>query len=206
MEDKNMMTELEQMREQMQMLRNKLEQQEIVNDKLVKNSIKSKMSWIKKFVYFEFCLLPFLALTWFCIKEYFDLSWYNYAFMMVMCTVDVVWDYRINVASLKIDRVEDNSLTDTMQKLISMKQIRAKAFIIMGILLILWLVWTGIEVWQYLSTMSGIGDAFTAGAYGGFAGGVIGAFAGLYLAFRIYRKMQNTNDELIAQISEFADK
>lgn len=42
MEDKNIMTELEQMREQMQMLRDKLDKQEIVNDKLVRRAVKSK--------------------------------------------------------------------------------------------------------------------------------------------------------------------
>ena len=62
MEENNTMMELEQMREQMQVLRNKLDTQEIVNEKLVKNSVKSKMSWIKKLVYFELLLVPFTAL------------------------------------------------------------------------------------------------------------------------------------------------
>ena len=131
MEDKNIMTELEQMRDQMQVLRNKLDNQEIVNDTLVKNSVKSKMSWIKKFIYIEFLLIPVIALVWYGIKEMFDLSWYNYAFMMVMCTIDTVWDYRVNVASLDLEKVGDHNLTDTLQKLVTMKQMRAKSFFIM---------------------------------------------------------------------------
>lgn len=205
MEDKNIMIELEQMREQMQMLREKLDKQEIVNDKLVKNSVKSKMSWIKRFVYIEFLLLPFIALVWFGIKEMFNLSWLNYAIMMVMCTIDAVWDYRINVTSLNIDKVESNSLTDTMQKLIEMKQMRAKSFFTMLPLLLLWLTWTGAEMWQYVSTITFKEDFLTGAAYGGFGGLIIGIPIGIYAAFRTYRKMQNTNDELIAQISEFTN-
>lgn len=205
MEDKNIMTELEQMRDQMQVLRNKLDKQEIVNDTLVKNSVKSKMSWIKKFVYIEFLLIPVIALVWYGIKEMFDLSWYNYAFMMVMCTIDAILDYRINIASLKMEKVGSNSLTDTLQKLVTMKQMRAKSFFIMLPLLMLWFLWTGMEMWQNVSSLVEADDLMRAAGYGGFGGGVIGAFAGIYVAFRIYRKMQNTNDELISQISEFTN-
>lgn len=203
MENNNMNNELELMREQMQMLRNKLDKQEIINDKLVKDSVKSKMSWIKKFVYLEFCLLPFIALVWYGIKEFFDLSWFNYAVMMVMCTIDAIWDYRINIASLNLEKVENSNLTDTMQKLVMMKQMRAKSFFIMMPLCALWFVWTGIEMWQYISGITNSDDILTGAAYGGFGGGIVGIFVGLYAVIRIYRKMQRTNNELISQIEDF---
>lgn len=204
MENNNSMNELEQMREQMQMLQNKLDKQEIVNDKLVKNSVKAKMSWIKKFVYIQFCLLPFIALIWYLIKELFDLSWFNYAFMMVMCTIDAVWDYRINVASLNIEKVEDCNLTDTMQKLISMKKMRAKSFSIMMSLCAMWFVWTGIEMGMHVMETP-VDGAIKAAEHGGCFGGVIGLFVGFYASIRIYRKMQRTNDELISQIKEITE-
>lgn len=204
MENNNSMNELEQMREQMQMLQNKLEKQEIVNDMLVKNSVKSKMSWIKKFVYIEFLMLPFIALVWYVIKELFNLSWYNYAFMMVMATIDAIWDYRINVASLNIEKVENCNLTDTMQKLISMKQSRAKSFFIMISLCTLWFVWTGVEMGMHVIIAPGE-EAIKAAEYGGCFGGVIGLIFGLYTSIRIYRKMQRTNDELISQIKEITE-
>ena len=209
MEENNTMMELEQMREQMQVLRNKLDTQEIVNDKLVKNSVKSKMSWIKKLVYFEFLLLPFIALIWYGLKEVFNLSWFCYASIVVLCVIDVVLDYRINVASLDLEKVEKHNLSDTLQKLIAMKQMRAKAFFIMMLLSIPLFIWVSIEMWQYVSTITFRDDLYThivhAGAYGGFVGGIIGFFVGIYISIRIYRKMQTTNDELIAQIEEFTN-
>lgn len=203
MEEKNIMTELEQMREQMQVLRGKLDKQVIVSDKLIRNSVRSKMTWVKKYVYVEFLLLPVLACVWFGIKEVFNLSWMNYAILMIMSTIDVIWDYRINVASLDLEKVADNTLSDTLQKLIRMKQMRAKSFFIMLPLCALWLVWTGFEMWQYVSTITFKEDFLTGAAYGGFGGLIVGIPIGLYAAIRIYRKMQNTNDELIAQIGEF---
>ena len=211
MEENNTMMELEQMREQMQVLRNKLDTQEIVNDKLVKNSIKSKMSWIKKFVYFELLLVPFTALMMYVLKEMFNLSWFTYAFIVVLCAIDAVCDYRINVAALDLEKVEKHNLSDTLQKLIAMKQMRAKAFFIMISLSIPLFMWVSIEMWQNISTgtITFIDDMPTnivyIGAYAGLVGGIIGFFVGIYISIRIYRKMQTTNDELIAQIEEFTN-
>lgn len=209
MEENNTMMELEQMREQMQVLRNKLDTQEIVNEKLVKNSVKSKMSWIKKFVYFELLLVPFTALMMYVLKEIFNLSWFTYAFIVVLCAIDAVCDYRINVASLDLEKVEKHNLSDTLQKLIAMKQMRAKSFFIIMLLSIPLFIWASIEMWQNISTgtITFIDDVPTnivyAGAYGGLVGGIIGFFVGIYISIRIYRKMQATNDEIIAQLEEF---
>lgn len=200
MEDNNIMIEMEQMREQMQVLRDKLEHQEIINDKMLRRSVKSKMSWIKKYVYIEFLLLPIIGIAWYGIKELFDLSWFNFGIMMVMCTIDALWDYRINVAALDLDKVEDSSLTDTLQKLITMKQMRTKSFAIMLPLCALWLLWTGVEMWMYVSAITNSHDFLTGAAYGGFFGCVIGTPIGLFGAYRIYRKMQKTNEELIEEL------
>ena len=203
MEENNTMMELEQMREQMQVLRNKLDTQEIVNDKLVKNSIKSKMSWIKKFVYFELLLVPFTALMMYVLKEIFNLSWFTYAFIVVLCAIDAVCDYRINVASLDLEKVEKHNLSDTLQKLIAMKQMRAKSFFIIMLLSIPLFIWASIEMWQNISTST---NTFNTNIlYAGLVGGIIGFFVGIYISIRIYRKMQATNDEIIAQIEEFTN-
>jgi len=201
MEENNTMMELDQMREQMQVLRNKLDTQEIVNDKLVKNSVKSKMSWIKKLVYFEFLLVPFTALMAYVLKEMFNLSWFTYSFIVVLCAIDAVCDYRINVASLDLEKVEKHNLSDTLQKLVAMKQMRAKAFFIMMLLSIPLFMWASIEMWQNISTST---NTFNTNIlYGGLVGGIIGFFVGIYISIRIYRKMQATNDEIIAQLEEF---
>ena len=115
------------------------------------------------------------------------------------------WIYRINVASLKLEKVEENSLTDTMQKLLEMKQARAKSFYIMMPLLIVWSAWTGIEMYMNLGTMFTPGSLMESAAQGGFIGLLIGIPVGIFAAIRIYRKMQRTNESLIEQIKDMAD-
>lgn len=195
--------EMEQMREQMQVLRSKLEKQEIVSDKMLRNSVKSRMSWIKKFVYIEFLLLPVMGIVWYGIKCIFNLSWLNFCVMMIMCTIDFVWDYHINVASLDLEKVETNNLKDTLQKLIRMKRMRARSFFIMMPLCVLWFVWTGVEMWMNVGSISEAEELMRAAGYGGFGGLIVGLPIGLYAVIRIYRNMQRTNDSLIEQISDF---
>ena len=45
-------------------------------------------------------------------------------------------------------------------------------------------------------------DFMRGAVYGGIVGGVIGGVCGLIFAFRIFFKMQRTNDEVISQINE----
>ncbi len=207
MENNTLNNELEQMREQLQMLHNKLDKQEIISDKMVRNAVNAKMSWIKKYTYLQmFLLVPFCAVIWYAIKYAVNLSWYCYAFMVIMTIIDSAWDYRINIASLKADEVEKNSLKDTMQKLIDMKQMRKNSFAIMLPLVIVWFVWVGIEMWQNLGDLSGLDDVLQAAAHGGFGGLIIGIPIGIYAAWRIYSKMQRTNDEAIAQIKDITNE
>lgn len=162
--------------------------------------MKKSMSWIKRYVYFECCLVPLIAVSWLAIKEYAHFSWPNYAFLMTMVIVDVIADYRINVSAISdADYSRDNLLT-TMSKLTRMKRQRSVQMVLFMPAFVVWLLWSGVEAWTALPA-----DApdFVRGAvYGGLVGGVIGGVVGLVIAFRIFFKMQRTNDEVISQINE----
>ena len=58
----NNINELEQLREQMSIFKDKLNKQQIINDQLVRNTMKSKLSWIKSFVWGEIIIIPILLL------------------------------------------------------------------------------------------------------------------------------------------------
>ena len=74
MENNQNYTELEIIRSQMAQFKEQLDKQKIVNEKLIIKSMKSSMSWIKKFVYIEICTLPLIAIAWLGIKMYANLS------------------------------------------------------------------------------------------------------------------------------------
>lgn len=200
MENNNQNTELELMRSQMEDFKAQLDKQKIVNEKMIIGSMKKSMSWIKRYVYFECSLVPIIAVSWFAIKEFAHLSWLNYAFLMTMVIVSVIADYRINVSSISdADYSRDNFLT-TIKKLTRMKRLRSIEMMIEKPAIVLWLLWSGIEAWIYMPADAP--DFMRGVVYGGIVGGVIGGVCGLIFAFRIFFKMQRTNDEVISQINE----
>ena len=200
MENNNQNTELELMRSQMEDFKAQLDKQKIVNEKMIISSMKKSMSWIKRFVYFECCLVPIIAVSWFAIKEYTLLSWFNYAFLMTMIIVSVIADYRINVSAISDADYSRNNLLTTIKKLTRMKRQRSIEVMIEVPVLVVWLLWSGIEAWMYMPADAP--DFVRAAVYGGMVGGVIGGVCGLIFAFRIFSKMQRTNDEVISQINE----
>lgn len=193
--------ELEIFRQQMQVLQEKLASQEIINEKLIIDSMKKKMSWIKKYIFFEFGLVPFIVIAWLGIKYMANLSWYNYAFLLIMCCFDVFYDYRINLHSMKDEDFQKCNMIETAKKLTTMKHHRAIQMMIQMPALIIWLIWAGFESVANLDLAV---DDFRRGfVHGGLIGGTIGAIFGIYFAIKIYRKMQKTNDEVIKQINEY---
>lgn len=198
--DNNNNNELEIMRTQLNALKSQLAQQEIVTENLIIDAMKKKMTWIKKYVFFQICLIPVLAIVWAAIAPICGISWWNYAFLITMCCIDVYADYRINVTALSNDDYLSGNLVTTVKKLLKMKRYRALQMAICIPLIIVWLLWAGIEAYNALpEATSEFQEAFISG---GLIGGVIGGICGLIFAFSIYRKMQRTNDEVIAQIND----
>ena len=198
--DNNNNNELEIMRTQLNALKSQLAQQEIVTENLIIDAMKKKMTWIKKYVIFQICLIPVLAIVWAAIAPICGISWWNYAFLITMCCIDVFADYRINVTALSNDDYLRGNLVTTVKKLLKMKRYRALQMAICIPLIIVWLLWAGIEAYNALpEATSEFQEAFISG---GLIGGVIGGICGLIFAFSIYRKMQRTNDEVIAQIND----
>lgn len=199
MENNNTNNELELLRQQMNVLKEKLDAQEIVNDRLVAKSMRKEMSWIKKYIYVQFALIPFVALIWVGIKYILGLSWWNYSCLMLMCVVFVYIDYVVNVKALSNADYHKNNLIETARKLVKMKRQRTIQMIVEILLLILWLIWTFLEVNSAQSTATGLRQSLL---QGGIIGGYIGGVIGLIVAFVIFYKMQRTNDRMIEQIDD----
>lgn len=199
MENNNTNNELELLRQQMNVLKEKLDAQEIVNDRLVAKSMRKEMSWIKKYIYVQFALIPFVALIWVGIKYILGLSWWNYSFLMLVCVISVYVDYVINVKALSNADYHKNNLIETARKLVKMKCQRTIQMIVEILLLILWLIWTILEVNSAQSTATGLRQSLL---QGGIIGGYIGGVIGIIVAFVIFYKMQRTNDRMIEQIDD----
>lgn len=192
--------ELDEMRRQLSEMKKQLDGQEIINERLIAESMSGKMSWIKKFVWIEIASLPVIFLLWIAIKGWLQLSWANVLFMFIMCVVDVWFDYRINVKGISDDDYMRCNLVATINKLVTMKRRRGLQTLIMVSVCVAWFVWTGIEAFSHVPLNADTIE--NAAMTGGLVGMCIGAVAGIIAAVVIFRKMQRTNDELISQIKD----
>ncbi len=199
METNDNMTELEQMREQMNIFKSRLNEQQIINEQLVRNSMGGKMSWIKNFVWGEIILVPIFLLMFAPVFFNMGLSWWLFAFLVVGLVADVTGDFIIN--RIPKGQLLSGDLVETSQRLAKMKKQRAQWFIIGIIFVIIWFVWFCAEL--IMRSKVAI-DASSHGAlsYVVVGGAVVGAIIGVIVACLIFRKMQNTNNQIIEQINQ----
>lgn len=199
MEKINNNNELEIMRSQMASFKKQLEQQEIINSRIMAESMKKKFSWIKKMIIGEIILIPIFLYLVFAAKYYLDLSWWSTSTFIILLLCDVWCDYDINMRAIKNSDYSRDNLVNTMEKLLRMKQRRTKQAAIMVIALIGLIIWFSIEISLHLMSI----DADTS-MWGVFYGGVVGGVIGIAVSWWIYRKMQKTNDEMIKHIEEIS--
>lgn len=199
MEKINNNNELEIMRSQMASFKKQLEQQEIINSRIMAESMKKKFSWIKKIIIGEIILIPIFLYLVFAAKYYFNLSWWSVVTFVILLLCDIWCDYDINMRAIKDSDYSHDNLIDTIEKLVKMKQRRAKQTVIMLTATIVMSIWLLIEIGFHLIAINA-----DTGMWFRFYGGGTGAFIGVAVAWWIYRKMQKTNDEMIKQIEEIS--
>ncbi len=199
MEKDNNMTELEQMREQMAAFKSRLDKQQIINEQLVRTSMGSKLSWIKKFVWGEIIVVPIFLIILAVFHAGNGLSWWLYGFLALGLIADATGDYIIN--RIPKSQLLSGDLVETSKRLAEMKKQRTSWFIAGIIFMVIWLVWFCIEIAMRLDcgcTLPHHGTvvAIMIGAI------VVGALIGGVIAWLILRKMQRTNNQLIEQIEQ----
>lgn len=199
MEKINNNNELEIMRSQMASFKKQLEQQEIINSRIMAESMKKKFSWIKKMIIGEIILIPIFLYLAFAAKYNFNLSWWSISTFIILLLCDVWCDYDINMRAIKNSDYSRDNLVNTMENLLRMKQRRTKQTAIMLTATIVMSIWLLIEIGFHLIAINA-----DTGMWLVFYGGGTGAFIGVVAAWWIYRKMQKTNDEMIKQIEEIS--
>lgn len=187
--------ELEQMRTQIGMLKQKLEQQAIVNDTHIRNSMKSKISDLNRTIlgtifagifavifapvtlYVQGCSLIFVIAT---------------AIMLAVC-LGLTIVQKINLGSM-MDLSQDN-LVETARKLSKVRTHYKEWYKIAIPMILVWGGWMIYEMVQVLGIESPTAIGFYCGAgVGLLIGGIIGA--------RINRKVVRQANEILAQIEE----
>lgn len=184
--------EWEEMRQQVSLLKGKLEKEQIVNEKLIHRSMYSKMTKVKKNSII-LCSIGLLNIP--CSFHIFYRLGFSLSFLVVtalfslIAVIYTVWAWY----GLKADSLFDEDLLEQSRKIVLLKR-RYFWWLWFGIpFLCVWLGWFAVELVQ-----AGWSD-FTLGFVPGAAVGIV---FGLILGIRNYRKTQGQLDEVLKQIDE----
>ena len=86
----NQNDELGLMRQQMHELKQVINEQNIINEQLLRQVMASKSAWIRRFSRLEiFILLPYIILVFLLLKYQAGLSWLFYGATVVMVTISI---------------------------------------------------------------------------------------------------------------------
>ena len=188
--EKNTMDHMEELKQQFAILTDKLESQEINNERLLRTVMKTKMKSINKYYYWALFLgLPVIV---FCFQSLYNegqVSLPFYVSTVLIAALDIIVEMIINKTGN--NQWQDADLLTARQTLVQMKQRRKKVEIISIPLVMIWLSFFVLEVFRSTT------DALMLSTLV-----VIGGMAGLGIGLLAYRKMQRTNDELIREIDQ----
>ena len=192
MENIENMNELEEMRRELQALKQKVNERGVLNERLVRKSIQDKMNDIRRTIY-KLIVVVILAIPlWIMIKYQQNLSWPLTIFTILMMVVSVGFDWYINrmdIGSMGSD------LRETANRLVEMKKHRSLQEKIACLVVIpVWVIWLGYEFYQNAADHESGIIMLVSLAIGGVIGGAIG--------LSIFFKLQRKNDEMIEQIED----
>lgn len=192
------MDEFEVMRRQLATMKQQLDSQQIINKELMRKVMKAKASWLNLLVKAELIALPFIYLLFVGICYAYGISqWYSFTFL-ICASIDTLFDLRtIRIPSRLFS---SSSILDLRKFLIRQKRERFFQTTISGTCCVIWLILFVCAMTASNSTLFPDNDLWEAALAGGLAGGIIGAIAGVIVIVVLYRKMQRTNDRILADI------
>jgi len=183
--------ELENMHQQMTTLKKKLDQQEIVNDRLIRHSMKSTTGDIKRtyiwLIILSVVMVPYGYWAFVLLSHLSIAFWIGTSILMLVCAGATYYNKR-NVSDTNL---MTNSLVDVRRRMARAKKFDSD-WLFFGIpAIILWLAWFFYEVYKQNHDLL-THPLFWAGC----VGGILGAIAGFSIHFKTQRQYQEIIDQI----------
>ena len=193
METNIQLNELQELREQLTLLNNKLEKQEIINDKLIRNSIRNKISNINRTgIIMTVCATiatPICAFNFHYILHFsIALNIFTCVFMVIAIAY-TIWSHK----GLNNNLLNGDLITASETVLRTRKRYKQWYYFSYPWFAV-WLCWLGWEMYTRIENR----EMLIAAVIGGLVGIVIGGAWGIYQRNKIYRNI----DAVLAQIEE----
>ncbi len=195
----NNLQELEELRSQVAEFKNRVEQQEIVSRRLLKEAMKGHVSWIKQMSIWgsvgELVILPLLVYALRCIV---GVSWLPIIAVGLVIVGEAVFNFW-NVSSIRDKHLAVDDVLSVQQRLITFK--RREKIYTYGILpfIFLWVVWLLFDVYY------GTDIPFFPSSERNLVYFVAVVITLAVVSYVFYREMRSLN-KAIRDIDEFAEK
>ena len=185
-------TTFEEMRQQMAILKKKLEKQEIINESIIRQTIKKNASSILTHYYITtlLCILiiPFSYWVFVKLNQCSMAFWIGTSIFMLICMGVSLY----NSQNLKGTNLFEKDLMESQSHLARAKKLDANWLLIGIPLCLIWLGWLTYELYCQ-------GNEVANGMFvGEFTGAAIGTAIGLFIHFKTQRQYK----EMIEQIEE----
>jgi len=195
----NNLQELEELRSQVAEFKNRMEQQEIVSRRLLKEAMKGHVSWIKQMSIWgsvgELVILPWLV---YALRSIVGVSWLPIIVIVFVIVGEAVFNFW-NVSSIRDKHLAVDDVLSVQQRLITFKR-RDKLYTFSILpFLFLWFVWLLFDVY-YGTDIPFFPSSDRNLVYFVLIASVLAAFSYLF-----YREMRSLN-KAIKDIDEFAGK
>ena len=194
----NSLQELEELRSQVAEFKNRVEQQEIVSRRLLKEAMKGHVSWIKQMSIGgsvgELAILPFLV---YALRNIVGVSWLPIIVIGLVIVGEAVFNFW-NVSTIRDKHLAVDDVLSAQQRLITFK--RREKLYTFGILpvIFLWVVWLLFDVYHGTDIPFPSSDRLLVDFV------VIGITLAV-LSYVFYREMRSLN-KAIKNIDEFREK
>ena len=194
----NNLKELEELRSQVAEFKNRVEQQEIVSRRLLKEAMKGHVSWIKQMSIWgsvgELVILPFLV---YALRSIVGVSWLPIIVIGLVIVGEAVFNFW-NVSTIRDKHLAVDDVLSAQQRLITFK--RREKLYTYGILpfIFLWVVWLLFDVYHGTDIPFPSSDRLLVDFV------VIGITLAV-LSYVFYREMRSLN-KAIKNIDEFREK
>ena len=183
--------ELESMRQQLDMLKEKLNQQDILNDHIIRRSMKKDVNNITRHYYIIIAIgLLMVPYGYWCFMKLCGLSyffWIVTSIFMLICVGATFYNSR----KISDPELMSHSLVEARKKVASAKKFESN-WLLFGIpAVILWISWFFYEIYQIQG-----GDFNNGFFWGGCVGGIIGAVCGIKVHLKTQRQYQDIIDQI----------
>ena len=189
--------ELESMRQQLDTLKEKLNQQDILNDHIIRRSMKKDVNNITRHYYIIIAIgLLMVPYGSWCFVKLCGLSyffWIVTSIFMLICVGATFYNSR----KISDPELMSHSLVEARKKVASAKKFESN-WLLFGIpAVILWISWFFYEIYQIQG-----GDFNNGFFWGGCVGGIIGAVCGIKMHFKTQRQYQEVIDQIEEIVAE----